>query len=48
MRYDWRATDHADIEDSWKAYTPHLDYENGVLMSLNVEWIKHIYPRGHR
>ena len=44
IRYDWRKTEHADVDEFSKAYMPHLDYDNGVLMSLNVECIKHIYP----
>ncbi len=36
-RYDWRATDHADVDDYSQAYHPHLDKEHGRLMSLNVE-----------
>ena len=47
VRYDWRKTEHADIDDFSKAYMPHLDYENGVLMSLNIECLKHIYPPDH-
>jgi len=46
--YDWKKTEHADIDDFSKAYVPHLDYENGQLMSLNVECIKHIYPPDYR
>jgi len=37
MRYDWRKTDHAGIDDYSQAYIPHLDKENGTLISLNVE-----------
>lgn len=44
VRYDWRQTEHADIDDFSKAYMPHMDYDNGVLMSLNVECVKHLYP----
>lgn len=44
LRYDWRRTEHANIDDFSKAYMPHMDFENGVLMSLNIECIKHIYP----
>ena len=36
-RYDWRATEHAEIDDYSQAYHPHMDKENGVLVSLNVE-----------
>lgn len=48
VRYDWRKTEHADIDDFSKAYIPHKDYENGVLISLNVEAVKHIYPPDYR
>lgn len=36
-RYDWRQTVHRDYDDFSQAYLPHMDKENGVLMSLNVE-----------
>lgn len=36
-RYDWRLTDHADIDDFSQCYLPHMDKKNGKLMSLNVE-----------
>lgn len=36
-RYDWRETEHADIDDYSQAYIPHMDKENGLLISLNVE-----------
>jgi len=39
-RYDWRATDHAWLDDFSQAYLPHLDKERGTLVSLNVEAIK--------
>lgn len=35
--YDWRKTEHADIDDYSQAYIPHMDKENGTLISLNVE-----------
>ena len=35
-RYDWRATEHADVDDYASAYFPHLD-QTGLLLSLNVE-----------
>jgi predicted SAM-dependent methyltransferase len=40
QRYDWRETEHAHVDDFSQAYLPHLDKENGTLMSLNVEAIK--------
>lgn len=39
-RYDWRKTDHAHIDDYSQCYMPHMDKENGMLMSLNIEAIK--------
>lgn len=36
-RYDWRETEHADIDDYSQAYVPHMDKENGIQVSLNVE-----------
>jgi len=36
-RYDWRRTEHANIDDYSQAYLPHMEKENGTLMSLNVE-----------
>ena len=39
-RYDWRKTEHADIDDYSQAYIPHMDKENGLLISLNVECTK--------
>lgn len=39
-RWDWRATEHADIDDFSQAYIPHLNKENGKLMSLNLEAVK--------
>lgn len=39
-RYDWRETEHSHIDDFSQAYLPHMDKDNGMLMSLNVEAIK--------
>ncbi len=36
-RYDWRQTEHRDYDDFSQAYIPHMDKENGLLISLNVE-----------
>lgn len=38
--WDWRTTDHSHIDDCSQAYLPHMDKENGVHMSLNMEAIK--------
>ncbi len=39
-RYDWRATEHAEVDDYSQAYIPHMDKDNGILISLNVECTK--------
>ena len=36
-RYNWAETEHNLIDDFSQAYLPHMDKENGMLMSLNVE-----------
>lgn len=36
-QFDWRETEHSHIFDYSQAYRPHLDFDNGILMSLNVE-----------
>ena len=38
--YDWRKMEHSDIDDHSQAYLPHMDKDNGVLISLNVEAVK--------
>ena len=38
--YDWRDTEHADIDDFSQAYIPHMDKKNGTLVSLNIECIR--------
>ena len=35
-RYDWRDFLPQDYDDFSRAYMPHMDFENGRLMSLNV------------
>lgn len=40
IRYDWRKTEHFYVDDYSQTYYPHMDKENGKLMSLNVEAIK--------
>ena len=37
QEYDWRLTEHAELDDFSQAYLPHMDKENGKLMSLNIE-----------
>jgi predicted SAM-dependent methyltransferase len=39
-RYNWQETIHKDYDDYSQAYIPHMDKENGILISLNVESIK--------
>lgn len=39
-KYDWRDTIHKDYDDHSQAYFPHMDKENGLLLSLNIEMIK--------
>ena len=36
-RYDWRQTVHKDYDDHSQANFPHMDKDNGLLISLNVE-----------
>jgi len=38
--YDWRETEHAGIDDFSQAYIPHMDKDNGILISLNVECVR--------
>jgi SAM-dependent methyltransferase len=39
-RWDWRTTEHMAVDDYTQAYLPHMDKENGRLMSLNLEAVK--------
>lgn len=39
-KYDWRKTIHKNYDDYSQAYIPHMDKENGILISLNVEATK--------
>jgi len=39
-KYDWKKTEHSEFDDHSQAYLPHMDKENGTLMSLNVECLK--------
>lgn len=38
-RWDWRETEHAWLDDFSQAYIPHMDKDNGTLVSLNLEAI---------
>lgn len=40
--YDWRQTEHSHVDDHSQAYMPHMDKDNGVLISLNVEGTKRV------
>ena len=35
--YNWRETEHSHIDDFSQCYLPHMDKDNGMLMSLNIE-----------
>jgi ubiquinone/menaquinone biosynthesis C-methylase UbiE len=39
-RWDWRATEHASVDDYSQAYIPHMRKDDGRLMSLNLEAVK--------
>ena len=39
-KYDWKKTSHASFDDHSQAYFPHMDKDNGLLMSLNIEATK--------
>jgi predicted SAM-dependent methyltransferase len=38
--YDWRKTEHSHVDDFSQSYLPHMNKQNGKLMSLNVEALK--------
>ncbi|MEQ9660925.1 MAG: methyltransferase domain-containing protein [Parasphingopyxis sp.] len=38
--WDWRDTEHADLDDFTQAYIPHMAKDTGTLMSLNLEAVK--------
>jgi predicted SAM-dependent methyltransferase len=38
--YIWKNTEHAQFDDHSQAYYPHMDKENGLLISLNIEATK--------
>lgn len=39
-RYDWRTFLPDGFDDYSRSYLPHMDFENGKLMSLNVKAVK--------
>jgi len=40
VRYDWRKTEHSNVDDFSQCYLPHMDKIGGKLMSLNIEATK--------
>ena len=38
--WDWREVEHGHIDDYSQSYIPHMDKENGRLVSLNIEAVK--------
>jgi len=40
QKYSWKKTEHAEYDDHSQAYIPHMDKDNGYLISLNMEAIK--------
>ena len=40
--WDWRETEHSEIDDFSQAYYPHMDKEEGMLFNLNMEAVKKI------
>lgn len=40
IMYDWQDTVHAQFDDHSQAYLPHMDKDNGTLISLNLECLK--------
>lgn len=39
-RYDWREFLPEGFDDYSRSYLPHMDFDNGKLMSLNVTAVK--------
>lgn len=35
--WNWRNVEHSEIDDYSQAYFPHMDKENGLMISLNIE-----------
>ena len=38
--WDWKLTPHSTIDDYSQSYLPHMDKDNGLLMSLNIQGTK--------
>lgn len=41
-RWDWRKVEHGQFDDHSQAYVPHMDKENGTLISLNLQGYKNV------
>ncbi len=37
LYWDWRKTEHSNHDDYSQAYLPHMEKENGIMISLNIE-----------
>ena len=35
--WDWRSTEHRDVDDYSQAYFPHMEKERGMLVNLNIQ-----------
>jgi len=42
--WDWKKTEHVSFDDYSQSYFPHMDKENGLLVSLNIEATKIAEP----
>ena len=40
--YDWKDTEHSHVDDHSQAYLPHMDKEDGTLLSLNIQCEKYV------
>ena len=38
--WDWKSTEHSQVDDHSQAFYPHMDKENGTMVSLNIEAVK--------
>ena len=38
--WDWKNVEHSNIDDYSQSYCPHMDKNNGTLMSLNIQCYK--------
>ena len=38
--WDWRKTEHSEVDDFSQAYFPHMDKEKGLLFNLNIEALR--------